>query len=352
MYMDKKKIEEFATSSRKQLIENLTYEANRIGITKEKIHNPTDTAEDMQTYTTAGVTNTIYAKQIEQREQLVQEIINNGFEQTIEKIAYTWFNRIIAIRYMEINNYLPTHTRVLSSITPGQKEPDIITEALNLKEHFQYTTDEEEKIYQYKEENQTDELFKLLFIKQCNKLNEILPELFETIDDYTEILFNIQLSNPNNIINKLVTNIPEEDFQDQVEIIGWIYQYYNKELKDETYKNIKKVKVGKDRIPAVTQLFTPDWIVKYMVENSLGRLWLENHENKELKDSWKYYLEEAEQKQEVQEKLEKIKSTYKDTKPEEIKILIRLWVVDIYLFMYLMYSCKSTHHKDTQKKKQ
>lgn len=340
--MDKKKIEEFATSSRKQLIENLTYEANRIGITKEKIHNPTDTAEDMQTYTTAGVTNTIYAKQIEQREQLVQEIINNGFEQTIEKIAYTWFNRIIAIRYMEINNYLPTHTRVLSSITPGQKEPDIITEALNLKEHFQYTTDEEEKIYQYKEENQTDELFKLLFIKQCNKLNEILPELFETIDDYTEILFNIQLSNPNNIINKLVTNIPEENFQDQVEIIGWIYQYYNKELKDETYKNIKKVKVGKDRIPAVTQLFTPDWIVKYMVENSLGRLWLENHENKELKDSWKYYLEEAEQKQEVQEKLEKIKSTYKDTKPEEIKILdpsmgsghILVYVFDVLMQIY------------------
>lgn len=341
--MDKKKIEEFATSSRKQLIENLTYEANRIGITKEKIYNPTDTAEDMQTYTTAGVTNTIYGKQIEQREQLVQEIENNGFDQTIEKIAYTWFNRIIAIRYMEVNNYLPTHTRVLSSITSGQKEPDIITEALNLNEYFQYTQEEEEKIYQYKEENQTDELFKLLFIKQCNKLNEILPELFETIDDYTEILFNIQLSNPDNIINKLVTSIPEEDFQNQVEIIGWIYQYYNKELKDETYKNIKKVKVGKDRIPAVTQLFTPDWIVKYMVENSLGRLWLENHENEELKNSWKYYIEEAEQTDDVQDKLDEIKSTYKDTKLEEIKILdpsmgsghILVYVFDVLLQIYI-----------------
>ena len=340
--MDKKKIEKFATKSRKQLIENLTYEANRIGITKEKIHQPTDIAEDMQTYTTAGITNTIYGKQIEQREQLVQEITNNGFEQTIEKIAYTWFNRIIAIRYMEINNYLPTHTRVLSSITPEQKEPDIITEALNLKEYFQYTIDEEEKIYQYKEENKTDDLFKLLFIKQCNKLNEILPELFETIDDYTEILFNIQLSNPENIINKLITNIPEEDFQNQVEIIGWIYQYYNKDLKDETYKNIKKVKVGKDRIPAVTQLFTPDWIVKYMVENSLGRLWLENHENEELKSLWKYYLEEPKQTPEIQEKLEEIKSTYKNIKPEEIKILdpsmgsghILVYVFDVLMQIY------------------
>jgi len=339
--MDKKKIEEFATTARRQLIENLTYEASRIGITPTEIQEPTTEAEDMQTFTTGSATNTLYAKQIEQRNQLIEEIENNGFEQTIEKIAYTWFNRIIAIRFMEINNYLPTHTRVLSSITPGKKEPDIITEALNLG--LDYTEEEIEQIYKYKTENQTDKLFKLLFIKQCNKLNEILPELFETIDDYTEILFNIQLSNENNIINKLLESIPEEDFMDQVEIIGWMYQYYNKELKDETYKNIKKQKVGKDRIPAVTQLFTPDWIVKYMVENSLGRLWIENHENNELKNNWKYYIDEAEQTEEVQKQLEEVKNTYKDIKPEEIKILdpsmgsghILVYVFDVLMQIYI-----------------
>ena len=267
--MDKKKIEEFATTARKQLIQNLTYEASRIGITPTEIQKPTTEAEDIQTFTIGTITNTLYKNQIEQRNQLIEEIETHSFDEVIEKIAYTWFNRIIAIRFMEINNYLPTHTRVLSSITPGKKEPDIITEALNLD--LDYTEEEIQEIYKYKTENQTDKLFKLLFIKQCNKLNEILPELFETIDDYTEILFNIQLSKEKNIINKLITTIPEEDFTNQVEIIGWMYQYYNSEKKDKANKS--KEKINKETLPYVTQLFTPDWIVKYMVQNSLGRLY-------------------------------------------------------------------------------
>lgn len=338
--MDKKRIEEFATTARKQLIQNLTYEASRIGITPTEIQKPTTEAEDIQTFTTGTITNTLYKKQIEQRNQLIEEIQTHSFNEVIEKIAYTWFNRIIAIRFMEINNYLPTHTRVLSSITPGKKEPDIITEALNLD--LNYTEEEIQQIYKYKTENQTDKLFKLLFIKQCNKLNEILPELFETIDDYTEILFNIQLSNENNIINKLIETIPEEDFTNQVEIIGWLYQYYNKELKDETYKNIKKQKVGKERIPAVTQLFTPDWIVKYMVENSLGKLWIENHENTELKNNWKYYIDEVKQTEEVLKDLKEYKSKHGDIKPEEIKILdpsmgsghILVYIFDVLMQIY------------------
>ncbi len=274
--MDKSKIEKFAINSRKKLIEDLIYEANRIGIKSDgTIENPITRADGMETYSITGSTqhtHTIYGKQIEQRKELIHEIDINGFEYTIEKIAYTWFNRIIAVRYMEVNDYLPTRTRVLSSEIPGKIEPDIITDALDLD--LDYTSDDIDLIFQYKEENRTDELFKFLFIKQCNKLNEILPELFEKIDDYSEVLFNISLSDSDNIIHTLIETIPEEDFENQVEIIGWLYQYYNTELKDDTYKKLKKknYKVSKDRLPSVTQLFTPDWIVKYMVENSLGRL--------------------------------------------------------------------------------
>lgn len=337
--MDKKKIEEFATTARKQLIQNLTYEASRIGITPTEIQKPTTEAEDIQTFTIGTITNTLYKNQIEQRNQLIEEIETHSFDEVIEKIAYTWFNRIIAIRFMEINNYLPTHTRVLSSITPGKKEPDIITEALNLD--LDYTEEEIQEIYKYKTENQTDELFKLLFIKQCNKLNEILPELFETIDDYTEILFNIQLSNENNIINKLITTIPEEDFTNQVEIIGWMYQYYNSEKKDKANKS--KEKINKETLPYVTQLFTPDWIVKYMVQNSLGRLYKKNNENTKLHSEWKYYIEETQQIQEVTQQLEDINFKIKNLTLEEIKIIdpsmgsghILVYVFDLLIKMYL-----------------
>ena len=336
--MDKRKIEEFATTARKQLIQNLTYEANRIGITPTEIQEPTTEAEDIQTFTTGTVTNTLYKKQIEQRNQLIEEIQTHSFDEVIEKIAYTWFNRIIAIRFMEINNYLPTHTRVLSSITQGKKEPDIITEALNLD--LDYTEDEIQQIYKYKTENQTDELFKLLFIKQCNKLNEILPELFETIDDYTEILFNIQLSNENNIINKLIETIPEEDFTDQVEIIGWMYQYYNAELKNEINDVIKPKKIKKQEIPFVTQLFTPEWIVRYMVDNSLGRYWIERNQDSSLKNKLDYYFNENPQNDIVTKISGEIRKN--NLKIEELKFIdpcmgsghILLYAFDVFYEIY------------------
>lgn len=345
--MDKSKIEKFAINSRKKLIEDLIYEANRIGIKSDgTIENPITRADGMETYSITGSTqhtHTIYGKQIEQRKELIHEIDINGFEYTIEKIAYTWFNRIIAVRYMEVNDYLPTRTRVLSSEIPGKIEPDIITDALDLD--LDYTSDDIDLIFQYKEENRTDELFKFLFIKQCNKLNEILPELFEKIDDYSEVLFNISLSDSDNIIHTLIETIPEEDFENQVEIIGWLYQYYNTELKDDTYKKLKKknYKVSKDRLPSVTQLFTPDWIVKYMVENSLGRLWIENHQNNDLKNNWEYFVEEAEQEEDVISKLNIIKSTYKGISPEDITILdpsmgsghILVYVFDVLMQIYL-----------------
>ena len=161
---------------------------------------------------------------------------------------------------MEVNDYLPTRVRVLSSTTQGKIEPDIITEAPNIDLNF---SDEEiEQIYQLKSENKLDKLFKLLFIKQCNKLNEILPELFEETADYTELLLSISFTNEDGIVRQLINSISEEEFTDQVEIIGWLYQYYNTELKDDVFKELKnRVKISKERIPAATQLFTPDWIV-------------------------------------------------------------------------------------------
>ena len=294
IYLDKNAIKSFAIESRRQLIESVKYQASLIGITSEGISEPISKAEGMETYDYGAGTYSIYDEDIQKRESLVREVNNKGFDNVVEEVAYTWFNRIIAIRFMEVNDYLPTRTRVLSSEIDGKIEPDIITDALDLD--LNYTTEDKEKILKLKENNELDELFKLLFIKQCNKLNEILPGLFERTDDYLELLLSISFTNDNGIIRQLIDTIPEEDFTNQVEIIGWMFQFYNSELKDDTFNALKKkVKIKKERIPAATQLFTPEWIVKYMVENSVGRLWLENHPNDELKSNLKYYVDETEQ---------------------------------------------------------
>ncbi len=319
--MNKSAIKTFATESRKKLISEIKHKTIRLGITAEGIADPVKKAEGMEIYSIGGGnSHTIYDEAIEQRKDLVKQVNEKGFDNVIEEVAYTWFNRIIAIRFMEVNDYIPTRIRVLSSETRDKTEPDIVTEAPDVD--LGLFDEEKEQIYQLKSENKLDELFRLLFIKQCNNLNKILPELFEKTADYTELLLSISFTNKDGVIRQLVDNISEEDFKDQVEIIGWLYQYYNTELKEETFKLAKKgVKISKERIPAATQLFTPDWIVRYMVENSLGRLWLEGHPDSDLKENWKYYLDEAEQELEVQIKLAKIKEDFKNTKPEDIKII-------------------------------
>ncbi len=319
--MDKKAIKNFAIEARKKLISEIKYKANLLGITAEGIADPIETADGMEVYDIGGGTPyTIYDEAIEQRKDLVKQVKEKGFDNVVEEVAYTWFNRIVAIRFMEVNDYIPTRIRVLSSETKGKIEPDIVTEAPNIDLGF---SDEEiDKIYQLKDENKLDELFRILFIKQCNKLNEILPELFEKTVDYTELLLSISFTNEDGVVRQLVDTISEEDFKDQVEIIGWLYQYYNTELKEETFKQLKKgVKISKERIPAATQLFTPDWIVRYMVENSLGRLWMEGHPDSNLKENWKYYLDDAEQEPEVQMKLAKIREESKNITPEDIKVI-------------------------------
>ena len=340
--MDKTAIKTFAINSRNKLIEDVEYKMSLVGITENEIQNPISTADGIETYQFGSSTNNIYDADIEKREILVKEVKQKGFKNVVEEVAYTWFNRIIAIRFLEINNYLPTRTRVLSSEISGKIEPDIITEAFDID--LDFSNEDKELIFKLKDENKLDELFRFLFIKQCNKLNEILPGLFEKTDDYLELLLNISFTNEDGVVRQLIDLIPEDDFKNQVEIIGWLYQFYNTELKDETFANLKKrIKINKERIPAATQLFTPDWIVKYMVENSLGRLWLEGHPNVDLENKWKYYVQEAKQDSDVESQLINIKNGSKILRPEDIKVIdpcmgsghILVYIFDVLMDIYV-----------------
>lgn len=221
---------------------------------------------------------------------------------------------------MEVNDYLPSHIRVLSSES-GKLEPDLVTTPFDAE--LPFTAEEEAQIFQLKQDNKLDEVFRILFLKQCNALNEILPALFEKTKNYTELLLSLSVIDQDGVVYHLIHDIPEDDFNiergGQVEIIGWLYQYYNTEPKAAAFA--KNGKITKEEIPAVTQLFTPDWIVRYMVENSLGRLWVEGHPECGLKENWKYYLEEAQQEPEVQAKLAEIRKEYAALNPEDIKLI-------------------------------
>ncbi|MEN2777109.1 BREX-1 system adenine-specific DNA-methyltransferase PglX [Acetivibrio clariflavus] len=311
--MDKVVIKKFAVWARKKLIEDIKQKAYELGITEKEIKLPGFATSD----TAIIGDRSLSKKEIEQRKSLVSRIEEKGYNNVIEEVAYTWFNRFIALRFMEVNNYLPTGVRILSSVEPGKKEPDIIKEALNIDLDL-----DRELVYKLQDENDTEPLYRYLLIKQCNALNKIFPGLFEKIEDYSEILLPSNLLAEGSVIRRLVEDISEEDFKEQVEVIGWMYQYYISEKKDEVFEGLKKnKKITKENLPAATQLFTPDWIVKYMLENSLGRLWLEGHPDEELKSKWKYYLEEAEQEPEVQKQLEEIWAKSKNIRPEDIKVL-------------------------------
>jgi len=267
-----------------------------------------------------GTETRLDGAQLRQRENLVHQIKEKGYDSVMEEVAYTWFNRLIAMRFMEVNDYLPSRVRVLSSETAGKAEPDLVTLAPNVELGF--TPAEVEEIYALKDDpRKSGELFKKLFIKQCNALGDILPNLFEKTADYTELLLDIAWDKEDGVVRELLT-IDEADFMEAVEIIGWMYQYYNTEPKQNVFDGLKKnIKITKENIPAATQLFTPDWIVRYMVENSLGRLWVEGHPNASLQEQWKYYLEEAPQEPEVEAQLAAIRADYQNLNPEEIKVI-------------------------------
>lgn len=342
--MNKTAIKNFAVWARQKLISDITYKAGMLGITENGIAEKLPQSTNDLHFFDIGTKN--YAEisgiEIKQREALVKAIktrersfknFKEAFENVVEEVAYTWFNRLIAIRFMEVNDYLPSGIRVLSSENRAKLEPDFVTSPFDTD--LEFTPYEQDRVIQLKDENKLDELFRMLFIKQCNKLHDILPELFEKTDDYTELLLTISFTDKDGVVYRLVHDIDEDDFnvekEGQVEIIGWMYQYYNIEPKDQVFANLKKnVKITKDKIPAATQLFTPDWIVRYMVENSLGRLWIEHCQALGGLDSeyingsyweWKYYLDESEQEPEVEEKLKKMRENLKTLSPEDIKII-------------------------------
>ena len=340
--MNKNAIKKFAIDARNKLIASVTDKAGMLGITPDNCSEAITKGADFEVYkTAAGTEVTLNKKQCEQRRKLVDQIHARGFEAVVEEVAYTWFNRICAVRFMEVNDYMyPVRVRVLSSGKEGKNEPDVVTMAPDID--WDFTDKEREEIIDAKMNNRLDDLFRMLFIKQCNLLHEVLPGLFEETEDYTEMLLNISFTNEDDVVRMLIDEkrgIPEEDFNvntigedgqptGQVEIIGWLYQYYNTELKDDTFAKLKKnVKITKERIPAATQLFTPDWIVRYMVENSVGRIWIEHlravdpsidEKAAAEKFGWKYYLPESEQEDEVNVKLAEIRTTYKDLKPTDI----------------------------------
>ncbi len=311
--MNKTAIRKFAEWAREKLIEDIKYKAGTVGITENGIAEKLPQSTSDTYFYDVGTKD--YTKisgiEIKQRDALVKAIqtkersyksYQEAFENVIEEVAYTWFNRLIAIRFMEVNDYLPSGVRVLSSENKAKKEPDLVTTPFDTD--LEFTSYEQDRIIQLKDDNKLDELFRMLFIKQCNKLHDILPELFEKTDDYSELLLTISFTDPEGIIHHLINDIEDADFRindemytddgkikadGQVEIIGWLYQYYISKKHDEIV-NIYKGKVKKADIPAATQLFTTDWVVRYMVDNSLGRYWIERNPQSKLAEKLEFFV--------------------------------------------------------------
>lgn len=330
--MNKNAIKKFATEARRELISRVGQRALKYGISDKEVGNPNEDS-------VGG--HLLSSTEKKQRAALIEQIKEKGYKQVMEEVAYTWFNRFSALRFMEVNNYLPSHVRVFTDEDNNFK-PQILTEAI----HLDLDGLDMEKVYAYKEADKTEELYKYLLIVQCNALNKILPGMFQKISDYTELLLPDNLLREGSVIEQMITCIDEDDWKDAVQIIGWLYQYYNSEKKDEVFVALKKnVKITKENIPAATQLFTPDWIVRYMVENSLGHLWIEGHPNDELKSEWKYYLNEAEQEADVQPQLDQIRKEYATITPEQIKCIdpccgsghILAYMFDVLAQIYVAY---------------
>ncbi len=334
--MNKNAIQKFAIWARNELITQVSQRAYQYGIDESGFG-------DASADTLNG--RLLTAEEKSQRQELIGRIKEKGYKQVMEEVAYTWFNRFIALRFMEVNNYLPSHIRVFSDST-GAFKPEILSDVL----HLELPGLNREKVAEYIESNDTEGLYRYLLLTQCNALNDPLPRMFEEMGGYTELLLPNNILKQDSVLGHMVADIPEEDWQDAVQIIGWLYQYYNTELKDDTFALLKKnVKITKERIPSATQLFTPDWIVRYMVENSLGRIYVDKRKNEGIyadgrgldemtwheaeseriatekliadKMGWKYYLPEAEQTQEVRKQLNEIQAEFANLDVKDIKVI-------------------------------
>ena len=389
--MNKTAIKNFAIWARNKLISDIQFRAQLLGVLPDRICEPLPQSDSQTQFFDIGTKDYVTVKggDVSRREAFVEALrakaartdYATAYKTIIEKVAYTWFNRLIAIRFMEVNDYLPGRVRVLSSTLEGKAEPDLVSNPF--EGGLTFTEQEQDTILRFKDENRLDELFRMLFIMECQSLSEILPGLFKKKEeslqpqDYYALLLNINFTDRDGLAWHLTHDIPERDFRvrtreddlrqaaegipeeempaGQVEIIGWLYQYYNTEPKNEVFAGLKKNrKIGADDIPAATQLFTPDWIVRYMVQNSLGRLWVEGHpDTKERfmpehnadgsvcvqEGRWNYYLEEAPQEPQVEAQLQTIREEYARLRPEDIKVIdpcCGSGHIAVYLFGVLM----------------
>lgn len=355
--MDKPAIKKFAVWARNKLIADTKYRAGLVGVTKTTVAEPLPQSNETVQFFDVGLPQPyrIEGDAVTQRQRFVAELNKEtakqgsytaAYQTVVDKVAYTWFNRLIAVRYMEVNDLLPSRTRVLSS-ADGRAEPQIVTSPFDAV--LDYTPAEQQQIVSLKNDNKLDEAFRLLFLKQCTALGDCLPRLFEQVDDYMPLLLALSFTDKDGVVCHLVNDIPESDWQDAVQIVGWLYQYYNTEPKEQVFANLKKnIKISAENIPAATQLFTPDWIVRYMVENSLGRLWSEGHPDFDKSD-WKYYLDEAPQEPQVAQQLAELRKGYAALTPEDIKCIdpcMGSGHILAYLFDVLMQIYRSAGYTD------
>ena len=355
--MDKPAIKKFAIWARNKLIADTKYRAGLVGVTETAVAEPLPQSNENVQFFDVGLPQPyrIEDDAVTQRQRFVAELNKEtakqgsytaAYQTVVDKVAYTWFNRLIAVRYMEVNDLLPSRTRVLSS-ADGRAEPQIVTSPFDAV--LDYSPAEQQQIVTLKNDNKLDEAFRLLFLKQCAALGDCLPRLFEQVDDYMPLLLALSFTDKDGVVCHLVNDIPESDWQDAVQIVGWLYQYYNTEPKEQVFANLKKnIKISKENIPAATQLFTPDWIVRYMVENSLGRLWSEGHPNFD-KSEWKYYLDEAPQEPQVAQQLADLRKGYAALTPEDIKCIdpcMGSGHILAYLFDVLMQIYRSAGYGD------
>lgn len=355
--MDKPAIKKFAVWARNKLIADTKYRAGLVGVTETAVAEPLPQSNETVQFFDVGLPQPyrIEGDAVTQRQRFVAELNKEtakqgsytaAYQTVVDKVAYTWFNRLIAVRYMEVNDLLPSRTRVLSS-ADGRAEPQIVTSPFDAV--LDYSPAEQQQIVNLKNDNKLDEAFRLLFLKQCAALGDCLPRLFEQVDDYMPLLLALSFTDKDGVVCHLVNDIPESDWQDAVQIVGWLYQYYNTKPKEQVFANLKKnIKISAANIPAATQLFTPDWIVRYMVENSLGRLWSEGHPDFD-KSEWKYYLDEAPQEPQVVQQLAELRKGYAALTPEDIKCIdpcMGSGHILAYLFDVLMQIYRSAGYGD------
>ena len=361
--MDKPAIKKFAIWARNKLIADTKYRAGLVGVTETTVAEPLPQSNETVQFFDVGLPQPyrIEGDAVTQRQRFVAELNKEtakqgsytaAYQTVVDKVAYTWFNRLIAVRYMEVNDLLPSRTRVLSS-ADGRAEPQIVTSPFDAV--LDYTPAEQQQIVNLKNDNKLDEAFRLLFLKQCAALGDCLPRLFEQVDDYMPLLLALSFTDKDGVVCHLVNDIPESDWLEEdnkggaVQIVGWLYQYYNTEPKEQVFANLKKnIKISAENIPAATQLFTPDWIVRYMVENSLGRLWSEGHPDFD-KSEWKYYLDEAPQEPQVAQQLAELRKGYAALTPEDIKCIdpcMGSGHILAYLFDVLMQIYRSAGYTD------